>query len=309
MIQENRAVELGEVLGYLDDRVLGATGASEATISSVAPVLPGAPNALSFVARDAPRAREMIEKTSSAVVLVEGGVLHGMGALPPGHALIAVEDPRLEFARIMSEFFAGREPATGIHPTAQLAKGAHVEAGCTIEAGVVLEGDVQIGEGSSVGANSVIRRGTTIGRGVKIGPCCVIGEAGFGFATDLDGTRIRMPHIGGVEIGNGVEIGAYTAVDRGTMSNTVIEAGAKIDKYVYIAHNCHIGERAMVIGAVTLGGGARVGADSWVAPNSTVKEKVQIGDGATVGLATVVLRDVNPHETVFGHPGRVVARD
>lgn len=149
-----------------------------------------------------------------------------------------------------------------------------------------------IGRDCLIGPNVVIERSCRIGDGVVIGPGCCIGRAGFGFERDEDGIPIRLPHYAAVTIGDGVEIGANTVIDRGVFDDTVIEDWAKIDSQVLVGHNCRVGRGSYVIGGSVLCGGVHVGNASWIAPGVVVKEKVRVGDGAMVGIGSAVFRDV-----------------
>jgi UDP-3-O-[3-hydroxymyristoyl] glucosamine N-acyltransferase len=109
-----------------------------------------------------------------------------------------------------------------------------------------------------------------------------------------------------VEIGNGVEIGANTCIDRGTLGNTVIGDGTKIDNLVHIAHNVRIGKHCLVIAHAMIGGSCVIGDHAWIAPNAGIIQKKHIGEHATVGLGAVVLEDVPPNETWTGVPAKKI---
>jgi UDP-3-O-[3-hydroxymyristoyl] glucosamine N-acyltransferase len=216
-------------------------------------------------------------------------------------SVLASDRPRLAFAkalRLLDEEIgfekSGAPPK--IHPTAQVGRN------------VVLGNGVEIGEGARIGHNVVVGHDVKIGRFSVIKSGAIIGEDGFGFERDLDGTPLRMLHLGSVVIGDHVEIGSLTTVCRGTLGDTVIEDFAKIDDHVHVAHNCHVKKNALVIACAELSGGAVVGNGAWVAPNASVLEKVVIGDRATVGLGAVVLREVAADQTVVGNPARPLTR-
>jgi UDP-3-O-[3-hydroxymyristoyl] glucosamine N-acyltransferase len=153
----------------------------------------------------------------------------------------------------------------------------------------------------------VIGDEVVIGARCKIKSGAIIGEEGFGFERNVDGSAVRLPHVGNVVIHDDVEVGSFTTVCRGTIVNTEIRRGAKIDDHVHVAHNVIIDEDAFVIACAELSGGTRIGKRAWIAPGASLLPSVCIGDDAVVGLGAVVLRSVDSHETVVGNPARLLA--
>lgn len=217
-----------------------------------------------------------------------------------GPSLVSNE-PRLDFARCLaflerSSGFVWDGVDAQVHPTARLGR------------------NVVLGRGVYVGEDTVIGHNVVIGDEVKLGKRCliksgaVIGEEGFGFERDADGVAVRLPHIGGVLIGDDVEIGSLTTVCRGTLADTIIRDGAKIDDHVHIAHNVFVDSHAFVIACAEVSGGVRVGAGSWIAPNATVMNQVTIGANAVVGLGAVVLKSVADGAVVVGNPAKPLSK-
>ena len=133
----------------------------------------------------------------------------------------------------------------------------------------------------------------------------VIGSDGYGYSRAKDGTIEHFPHIGGVHIGDNVYIGANTCIDRGSLGDTVIGKGSKIDNLVHIAHNVIIGENVMVIANSMIAGSVNVGLNnSWIAPSASILNQKSIGEGSTVGIGAVVLKDVEAKTVVTGVPAR-----
>lgn len=206
-------------------------------------------------------------------------------------------NPRLDFIRVLSyleEFigFATYDFLSEIHPTAKIGENVVIESGCKIAEGVVIEHNVVIHSGTRIGKNSRIRSSSSIG-----------GD-GFGFERLEDGTPLRFPHLGGVIIGENVEVGSCTAVACGTLSDTVIEDYVKIDNLVHIAHNCLIKKGAFIIACAEISGGVVIGENAWVAPNSCTHQKIIVGDDAVIGLGAVVTKSVAAGVTVAGNPAR-----
>jgi acyl-[acyl carrier protein]--UDP-N-acetylglucosamine O-acyltransferase len=213
------------------------------------------------------------------------------------YASIISENPRLDFIRLLNVLesdigFSTYEFESKIHNSVVLGPNVVIEEGCIIGENVVIE------------ANAVIHRGTCIGANTRIRSCSSIGSDGFGFERLDDGTPVRFPHLGGVVIGESVEIGACTAVARGTLSNTIIDSYAKIDNLVHIAHNVHVKKGAFIIACAEISGGVEVGENAWIAPNSCTHQKIKIGDGAIVGLGAVVTKDVASKTIWAGNPAK-----
>ncbi len=226
-----------------------------------------------------------------------GTVFARADAAANGLSIIASPNPRLDFIRgqHILDRTPGFAPATeppNLHPTVQV--GPHT----TIENGV------EIGEGTRIGSSVVIKSGTRIGKFCDIKSGAIIGEPGFGFERDPDGRPWKMIHLGGVLIGDHVEIGALNTIVRGALGETVLEDYVKTDDHVHIAHNCHIGERTLITACAELSGSVTVGREVWISPNCTITQKVTIGDKAFIGIGAVVLRDVEPGVKVFGNPAK-----
>ncbi|HEU4883206.1 MAG TPA: UDP-3-O-(3-hydroxymyristoyl)glucosamine N-acyltransferase, partial [Longimicrobium sp.] len=164
--------------------------------------------------------------------------------------------------------------------------------------------DAEIGAGSMLHAGVHVYRGVRIGQRVTVHAGTVIGADGYGYERDEAGRLVRFPHVGSVLIEDDVEIGANACIDRGTLGDTAIRTGARVDNLVHIAHNVEVGRNAAVIALAMVGGGTRIGSEAWVAPGAVLRDRIAVGDGAVVGLGAVVTRDVPAGATVLGNPAR-----
>jgi UDP-3-O-[3-hydroxymyristoyl] glucosamine N-acyltransferase len=240
----------------------------------------------------------------------------------PGRALIIVPDADLAMAEVLG-LFAPAPPhcAPGIHatavvdPSATIGEDVSIGAGCYVGPDVIL-GDgtrlypnVTVLDGSQIGSGNILWSGAVVRERCRIGNNCIfhpnvtIGADGFGFRPSADGRGlVKVPQIGTVEIGNEVEIGSGSCVDRGKFSSTVIGDGTKIDNQVQIGHNCKMGRccvmagQSGLAGSVTLGDGVVIGGGARVRDHATVGSGVQIGGNATV------LQDVEAGRKVLGTP-------
>jgi acetyltransferase-like isoleucine patch superfamily enzyme len=211
------------------------------------------------------------------------------------------QSPRLDFMKALQwlhdqHLFLIEGVPPQIHSSAKIGRNVVIEENCVIAEDVEIE------------PNVVILRGTKIGKKSRIRANSTIGSDGFGFERLSDGSVLRFIHLGGVSIGENVEIGANTCISRGTLKDTVIEDHAKIDNLVHVAHNVHISRGAMLIAGCEVSGGCVVGENSWVGPNACVIEKVSIGDGALVGIGSTVIRSVPPGEIHAGNPAKFLRK-
>jgi UDP-3-O-[3-hydroxymyristoyl] glucosamine N-acyltransferase len=209
--------------------------------------------------------------------------------------------PRLDFARALGLLeswvgFVWSDAEPVIHPTARIGRN------------VVIGRGVHIGAGTVVYHNTVIGDEVVIGQRCVIKSCAVVGEEGFGFERDAQGKAVRLPHIGTVVIGDEVEVGSLTTVCRGTLGDTILRDGCKIDDHVHIAHNVDVGEDAFVIACAEVSGGVKIGQRAWIAPNASVLNQLTIGADAVVGLGGVVVRSVPSGAVVVGNPAKQLSR-
>lgn len=228
------------------------------------------------------------------------------------------DKPLLTFAEVVG-LFHGKPQPRGIDKRAVVEEGVslgsdlsiypnvYIGKGAEIGNRVILYPGVYVGEGCKVGddsvlfANVVVNEKTTIGERVVIHGGTVLGSDGYGFM--WDGTCHRkIPQIGGVVIGDDVEIGANCTVDRATLGNTVIDRGTKIDNLVMVAHNCKVGEHSLIVSQSGLAGSAKVGKNVIIAGQVGVAGHLSIGDGAVVGPKSGVTKDIEAGAKVTGYP-------
>lgn len=221
---------------------------------------------------------------------------------------ILVDNPRLSYALVAHSLFEPRASA-GIAPTALVEPGAQLGENANVGHNVVIENGARIGARVTIGHNSVIHSGVSVGNDVTIGANSVIGSIGFGLERDARGVPYRIPHLGGVTIGDRVEIGSCCTVARGTIDNTVLEAEVKVDDSVFVAHNVQVHEGAFLTAGTITCGSAHVGRRAWVAPGSIIINKALVGDDVMLGLGAVVVDDVPDDSLAVGVPARVRGRN
>jgi len=214
---------------------------------------------------------------------------------------IICEDPKIEFIRMVQRFFAVKRPSgihhtAVIHPDAKLGKDVYIGAFATI-------GRCVIGDSTVILEHCSVHDDVVIGERCWLHPGCRVGTEGFGYVRGESGLE-KFPHVGGVLIGNDVEIGANCCIDRGTLGATIIRTGAKLDNLVHIAHNADIGEETLVIAHTMIAGSVKVGKRVWIAPGSRITNGISVGDDALIGLGSVVLKSIPAEQNWFGCPAR-----
>ena len=297
------------------EQVGGAlSGDATVIITGVAPLDRANVNELSILS--SPRYSEWFEKTQAGVVLISRELANAPGS--PG-ARIVVDKPVDAMVALLKHFHRPDPRVPGVHPTAVVAATAVIGANVCVEPFAVIGDRVVLSNGSWIGAHVVIGEETTVGENARLHPHCVIyprveigaravvhagaqiGREGFGWITS---TGQRMPHVGRCVLGDDVEIGANTCVDRGSIDDTIIGAGTKIDNLCQIAHNVRIGRGCFLASQVGIAGSARLEDGVQMGGQAGLQGHVTVGAGATLGGQAGVLGDVPAREFWSGYPAR-----
>lgn len=266
-----------------------------------------------------PRFLALALKSSAACVV--------SGELPEikqnGHkSLLLASDPAEAFSKIL-EYFRGEDPK--VEPG--IGAGAVVERGAELGTGVAIGSNCYVGKNAVVGSGTVLYPGVYVGEGARVGADCklcpnsvvysrcvlgnrvilhagaVVGADGFGYTCKGEGL-VKLPHAGTVEIGDDVEIGANSAIDRAKTGATVIGSGTKIDNLVHIAHNCKIGRNCVIVALVGVAGSVKIGDNVTLAGQAGVADHVTIEDGCVVAARAGVIGDLSKSSVVSGFPAR-----
>jgi UDP-3-O-[3-hydroxymyristoyl] glucosamine N-acyltransferase len=238
----------------------------------------------------------------------------------PAHLPVLVSKmPYRDFARLLSLFYKEKKEVTlKLHPTAQVSSNSKVGAGCVIGPYVFIGDGVTIGENTHIGPYTMVDDDCVIGKNccledhvslthsilgdnVTIKPGARIGQRGFGFDMDAQG-HIPVPQLGRVIIGDNVDIGANTTIDRGSNADTEIHAGARIDNQVQIAHNVIIGEHSVLVAQVGIAGSTCLGQFVIAAGQVGIAGHLKIGDGARLAAKSGIMRNIEAGGTVGGSP-------
>jgi UDP-3-O-[3-hydroxymyristoyl] glucosamine N-acyltransferase len=273
-------------------------GVEEREVTGAAPITNASAASVTFCSRTGAEADALIAASAAGVI-----VCGETESAPPEKTLVIVPDPRLAFLRIVAAAFSPRVQP-GIHPTAVIDPLATIGGGVHIGPFTSIDAECEVGEDTIIHGHVHVYAKTRIGRRVSIHAGTVIGADGYGYQRNSAGELEKFPHIGGVVIEDDVEIGSNTSIDRGTLGDTVIRRGARIDNLVHIAHNVVVGEHAAVIANAMIGGSTVIGDGAWIAPGACVRDGLTIGAKAVVGLGAVVVKDVPAGATVLGNPAR-----
>lgn len=260
-----------------------------------------------------------LETTKAAAAIVNDSIHIDHSSIP----IIRVKSADLAMATLL-EAFSPKEgpvfienihPSAVIHPTAvigenvQIGPFCYIGAGVTIGAGTTLYANVSIYDQSQIGTECTFWSGTVIRENTRVGANCIfhnnvsIGADGFGYRPAADGSGlIKIPHIGNVVIGNHVEIGANSCVDKAKFNSTFIGDGCKIDNLVQIGHNSVMGRSCIMAGSSGLAGSVTLGDGVMIGGSASIKDHVNIGSGATVGAGSGVIADVPAGGSVLGYP-------
>jgi UDP-3-O-[3-hydroxymyristoyl] glucosamine N-acyltransferase len=277
-------------------------GDPECRITSVATLQKAGSGDVSFLSN--PGYRKYLYTTRASAVILS----RENSADCPTAAIISA-NPYACYARAAALIVPPPAPQQGIHPSAVIGDGCDIDAtawvgpnciienGAVIRAGVQLDGSCFIGKGSVIGANShlhanvVICHDVTIGRRVNIYPGAVLGSDGFGLANE-DGKWINVPQLGSVVVGDDVEIGANTTIDRGALDDTVLEEGVRLDNQIQVAHNVHIGAHTAIAGCVGISGSARIGKYCMIGGGVGIVGHLEITDRVVVTGMSLVAKSI-----------------
>jgi UDP-3-O-[3-hydroxymyristoyl] glucosamine N-acyltransferase len=311
-------MRLGDLAAALD---LDVEGDRDVEVRRIANLEDAGPDDLAFVADG--RYAQAFEHSHAAAFLLPDSFEAG------DRACMRSATPHVDFARVVEVLYPEPGPAPGVHPTAVVADdvrlgkdvsiGAYAVIGERVQIGdrtrirphVTVYSDCVIGDDCEIHSGTQLRSRVRMGNRVVIQNCSVIGSDGFGFAFRPDGTRVRIPHRSGVEIGDDVDIGSNTAIDASHPAHpraadgsagTRIARGVKIDNHVHVAHGCKIGEATTLCAHIGLAGRTTIGRNVFFAGHGATSGNLHIGDGTAIFGMSGVMGDVEPGSQLVGVP-------
>ncbi len=285
-------------------------------ISGVAPLAEAGPHDLGLLASR--RYLRYLDASRAGALLVSDDLAT---CVAPGRTLVVVPRPHEALAPLLARLYPEPVPRSGVHPTAVVERGARLGENVSIGPYVVIGEDAVVGDGCVIGAHTVVGRGARLGSDCTLHPHVVLypgtivgqrvvvhsgarlGADGFGYVF-VDGRYSKIPQVGGCIVEDDVEIGANSTIDRGSVGDTRVGEGSKLDNLVHLAHNVRLGAHSVLAALVGIADSARVGARAMMGGQAGVRYHVELGHDVRVAAASKVLRDVPDGETVSGNPAR-----
>ncbi len=304
---------LEELARHVQGRVQGR---ADIVIERAASLADAGPHDIAFAADE--RYREPLRATTAGAVVLTAALAEGFA----GNALV-VPDPRVAFARICAWLHPPPPIRPGIHPTAvidpqarvspdaEVGPHAVIEAGAVVAAGAYIGPGCYIGRGASVGegtrleAQVVLAHACVLGARCLVHPGAVIGADGFGFARDGE-TWVKQPQLGRVVVGDDVEIGANTTIDRGALGDTVIGDGVKLDNLIQVAHNVRIGEHTVIAACTGIAGSAVIGRRCMIGGQAAINGHITIADDVQIMACSLVTSSITEPGSVYSGAIRAV---
>jgi UDP-3-O-[3-hydroxymyristoyl] glucosamine N-acyltransferase len=299
-----QTITSGDLVKKLGGELIGD---SNIFINSVASLESAHQNSISFF--NNPRYSELLKTTKAAVVIVNRESLSFRTGVS-----IVTDNPYLYFAKVsqlLNPIISLKKEvhkSAIIHPSCKLGKDIYIgpnvvidenvsiEDGVNIHAGSMLEADSVIGKASVLHPHVVIKANTIIGKNCTLYAGCIIGSDGFGYAKD-DNNWLAIPQIGRVILGDNVDIGSNSTIDRGALDDTIISSGVKIDNLVQIGHNCMIGENTIIAGCVGIAGSAKIGKNCAIGGAAMILGHLSITDNVTISPGSMITRSIKTSGT------------
>jgi len=299
-----QTITSGDLVKKLGGELIGD---SNILINSVASLESAHKNSISFF--NNPRYSDLLRTTKAAVVIVNRESLSFRSGVS-----IVIDNPYLYFAKVSQLLNPSKSlkkevhKSAIIHPSCKLGldiyigpnvvidENVSIDDGVVIHAGSMIEADSVIGKASVIHPHVVIKANTVIGKNCTLYAGCVIGSDGFGYAKD-DNKWIAIPQTGRVILGDNVDIGSNSTIDRGTLDDTIISSGVKIDNLVQIGHNCMIGENTIIAGCVGIAGSAKIGKNCAIGGAAMILGHLSITDDVTISPGSMITRSIKTSGT------------
>ena len=301
-----------EIAKFIDGKL---SGKDDIQIKGAFDLVPGKKSFISFLNNDS--SLDLLKKTKSDLIIVSNTI----DLNKVSKSIISTTNPKKSFFEIVKKYFEievnnvkkGIDKTSSISSSSTIGSNVSIGPNVVIEEGVIIESNVSIGANTYIGKDSVIGLNSRIhpnvtiyskvliGNNVTIHSSSVLGADGFGILLDKD-KLIKVPHIGTVEIGDNVTIGAGCTVDRATMSSTLIGKGTKIDGQVHVAHNVQIGKNCIIAGQAAIGGSSKIGHNVIFGGQVGVIDNLVIGDNCKIGAKSAVMKSLDENMVVSGIP-------
>lgn len=296
-------IEIQDILAYLKAKniLYEYHGSQQCVIEGFCALSDLKPHAITWIKKLCAFNMSTIDPTLEILIVTQNDATC---TIPKGYHIIQCNNPKAAFFSILTHFWK-KEQTAGIAETS-VVKTDKIGENVSIGQHCVICAEAEIGDNVVIENNVVIQCATKIGNNTILHSGVVIGADGFGYFKDDNGRNSKVPHFGGVLIGEDVEIGANACIDRGTLSDTIIYDNVKIDNLVHVGHNVRIDENCLVIAQAMLAGSCHIERNAYIAPGVLVMNQITVGENSFAGMGTVILKDVPPNKVVIGVPAKVL---
>lgn len=298
-----KRIELPDLIRFISDDIKQVYGNPENIfVDNIADAANTNETTLDWINPVKVNKQEVAEASKAKVLLVDSSIELSLDLKTSKKVLLVVDSPKVTLIKVINRFFVEKliahiDPTAFIHPSAKIGKNVYIGPSCYI-------GNCVIGDNNIIHSNVCIYDRTEIGNNNVIHSGAVICVDGLGCVRNENGTLTEFPQLGGVVIGNNTYIGANTHIASGSLSDTIIEDGCKINGLCFIGSNDHLYENVWITGSTMLAGSVSVGKNATIFSKVVVREWCNVGEGAIVGMGSVVTKDIPAGETWIGNPAR-----
>jgi UDP-3-O-[3-hydroxymyristoyl] glucosamine N-acyltransferase len=273
-------------------------------IKGVASIKEASEDEVSFCYYEGEKGASLVSQSKAGIILCKK-TLEGLVQQRPGSQIFFLDNPRLVFVQLVKQI-SSNQRKKGISPHATISNTAKIGVDCYVGDYTVIGDNCKIGDRTTISDRVSLVQNCFIGSDCIIQPGVTIGADGFAFERYQSGELERFPHLKGVIIGNNVEICANSSIARGSLSDTVIGDGTKIDALVHIAHNVTVGKNCELTAGTIIGGSTTLGDTCWTGLNSTLKDNIKIGNNVLIAAGAAVIHEVQDEDIVAGVPAKSI---
>jgi len=299
-----KQISLSKILFFISEKNFSIKNQKEIKITNFSSISSAKKGELTFCVHKDKVGLDLIKKSHASAILCHSSLKNSIKI--KNSNLIFVDNPRIWFIRCTKNFFQTKTELKGIHPTA-FVESKSIGKNVYVGAFSYIGDEVTIGDNTIIHSHVSISGKTLIGRNVTIKPSTMIGYDGFGFEKNNEEVWEKFPHSGSVIIEDDVSIGSNTCIDRGTLEQTKIGKGTKIDNLVHIAHNAHIGKNCYIVADSVVGGSCHIGDNVFLSIGTIIRNQNNVGDNSLIGIGSVVTKDIPKNSVAFGIPAKIIS--
>lgn len=298
-------VQLKDIINYFraeGNEVIPPVNDFEREITACRNIFEAGTNEISFISNKySERYKELLSNSKSALIIADNSINLDLIKSNVNFYIVLSNNPKKAMLDCLNKFFV-KEVPMGIHESAIIHESVIIGQKNYIGQYCIIDNDVQIGNNCILESGVTIREKCILGNNVIVKSGSVIGGRGFGYIKGQNGNWTSFPHFGRVIIEDNVEIGSNSCIDRGSLGDTILRKGVKVDNLVHIAHNVIVGENSLLIADAMIGGSVTIGNDTWVAPSAVIRNGLNIGSNVVIGMGAIVTKNVEDKTTVMGNP-------